>query len=208
MISKGIPLLPLGSFFMNRVIPAQWSRAASNWSISYPARPGFTLIVVSGEEEIAAGIDGEVMEGLQLARGQIHGQALGHSAQVQGKGTATENGLSLGIQLDVAIAAIAVGGDGVSDNGASHMMAIEAAGVHAMTDGGIKGPTRFGRDKDGKLCCFEKDGADRDRHANLQLHQLACRIEAGTALFYFLEPTEGAADGVVGTGGCIMKDSD
>ena len=53
-----------------------------------PDRPRRALRVRSSQIQVAAGIDGEILERLELARGRIDGEALGHRAQVERQRTA------------------------------------------------------------------------------------------------------------------------
>ena len=46
--------------------------------------PGLVIRIATAQIEIAAGIDGEVLENGELARSEIHGEAFGNGAEVEG----------------------------------------------------------------------------------------------------------------------------
>ncbi len=66
--------------------------------------PRDAVRVAAAEIEIAAGVDGEILKGLQLAGGRIHRESLRDGAQVQRQRAAERDRSSVRIHVDVPIA--------------------------------------------------------------------------------------------------------
>src|ERR1039458_8682540 len=96
--------------------------------------PGSAAFIQAAQIEIAASIDDEVLEGHEIARGRIYGEAFRDSAKVERQRAAQGNGASIGIQFDIAIADIVIAFGCVANEFASAVFAIEAARLHAMAD--------------------------------------------------------------------------
>src|ERR1035438_4176751 len=94
--------------------------------VSNPDRPGGALRVRASKKKIAAGVNAEIPERLELPPGRVDSQALSHCAKVEQQRTAQGDGSPLGIEQHIAIAHVALGCDAGTDNLSGAKLAIEA----------------------------------------------------------------------------------
>src|SRR5476651_1638725 len=88
--------------------------------------PRCALGITAAEIQIAAGVDREVAEWLQLTRGHVDRQSLRDGPEIENQRTMEHDRLTAGVQVDVSIADGAARIDCRFDEPACAMFAVEA----------------------------------------------------------------------------------
>src|SRR6185312_2320590 len=112
--------------------------------------PWLVEAICSSHVQIAAGVDGEIPEGLEFLRGGIDGESFGDGSEVRNQWAAECDRSAMRIELDVAPGGVRGGLDTEMNGGAAAMFAIEATRHHEMSGGGVECASGFFGDQKGE----------------------------------------------------------
>src|SRR3954452_23339774 len=151
--------------------------------MSNPDRPGSPLAVQAAEIQVAARIDREILEWLQLTGRCVHREPFGDGTKVEDQRAAERNGALLDIDVHVTIGDISLDRDGRAHGASTTILTIEPSHLHAAANRWIERAAGVLSDAQREPNRLKEDSTRCDRlsHARRQLHQLAVVVEPRTS---------------------------
>ena len=161
--------------------------------------PRSAVRIAAGDVEIPAGVDRIVLQRTELTRRHIDRQAFRNSSQIENQRAQQRDRLLIRIEENISIADRAGGAGGIdigSNRVPAAVLAVEPAGFHRVTDGGIKCTVALLCHRHCKLDGFVEKRADGDRYANprREQHHFALRVEPRATFLDAAKPRESALD--------------